>query len=124
MKKSTVHLTFYIKNTCFFTIQCKAILLWTKSKVWVVYDWIFANLAGIDICDDGAGYSHITVSPKPDKRVGFLICGIKTKYGTPSVEVVPERPRKRQNEDKFQAAGKARMNSRNSDFRRVENQAG
>ena len=46
-----------------------------------VYDWIFGVAAGINVCEDGAGYTHITVSPIPDKRLGFLRAGIDSRSG-------------------------------------------
>ncbi|MBQ8696669.1 MAG: family 78 glycoside hydrolase catalytic domain [Clostridia bacterium] len=46
-----------------------------------VYDWIFGVAAGIKVCDDGAGYTHVTVNPTPDKRLGFLTAGIDSRAG-------------------------------------------
>ena len=46
-----------------------------------VFDWIFANVGGIDVCSDGAGYTHVTVSPVPNRRLGFADCGLMTRYG-------------------------------------------
>lgn len=46
-----------------------------------VFDWIFKNVAGIDICEDGAGYRHIRISSIPDKRLGFANIELLTKYG-------------------------------------------
>ena len=46
-----------------------------------VYDWIFGVAAGIKVCEDGAGYTHITVKPTPDKRLGFLTAGIDSRAG-------------------------------------------
>ena len=38
-----------------------------------VYDWIFGVCAGIQVYEDGAGYKHVSIKPKADKRLGFLI---------------------------------------------------
>ncbi len=46
-----------------------------------VYDWIFQNAGGINICDDGAGYAHVKISPKVDRRLGHCECGIQTRNG-------------------------------------------
>ena len=50
-----------------------------------VYDWIFGVAAGIKILDDGAGYKHISIKPKTDKRMGFLKASIDSRLGTVSV---------------------------------------
>lgn len=46
-----------------------------------VYDWIFGVSAGIKVLEDGAGYRHILIKPNPDKRLGFVKAGIKTRLG-------------------------------------------
>ena len=46
-----------------------------------VYDWIFGVSAGIKVLEDGAGYRHILIKPTPDKRLGFVKAGIKTRLG-------------------------------------------
>ena len=46
-----------------------------------VYDWIFGCAAGIDVPDDGAGYTKVTIRPHPDRRLGFIDCSILTKNG-------------------------------------------
>lgn len=46
-----------------------------------VYDWIFGVAAGIQVLEDGVGYKHISVQPKPDKRLGFLNAGIDSRAG-------------------------------------------
>lgn len=46
-----------------------------------VCDWIFSNAAGIKILDDGAGYSHISIKPLPDRRLGFVNASIETRAG-------------------------------------------
>lgn len=51
-----------------------------------VFDWMFANIGGIKILDGGAGYRRVSISPKPDKRLGFADCGIKTAHGDLSVK--------------------------------------
>ncbi len=51
-----------------------------------VFDWMFANIGGIKVLDGGAGYERISISPKPDARIGFAKCGIKTRLGNLSVK--------------------------------------
>ncbi|MBO5024214.1 MAG: family 78 glycoside hydrolase catalytic domain [Clostridia bacterium] len=51
-----------------------------------VFDWMFANIGGIKMLDGGAGYEHISICPKPDVRLGFAKCGIKTRHGELSVK--------------------------------------
>lgn len=46
-----------------------------------VYDWIFGCVGGVKILDSGAGYSHITLEPHTDKRLGFADCSIKLRNG-------------------------------------------
>ncbi|MBE6654806.1 MAG: alfa-L-rhamnosidase [Ruminococcaceae bacterium] len=46
-----------------------------------VFDWMFANVGGIKVLDGGAGYERISICPKPDPRLGFAECGIKTRRG-------------------------------------------
>lgn len=46
-----------------------------------VFDWIFANVGGIDILNGGEGYRKIKISPKPDKKIGFAETSIETLYG-------------------------------------------
>ena len=46
-----------------------------------VCDWIFGVCAGIKVLDDGAGYTHISVSPIPDERLGYINYSINTRQG-------------------------------------------
>ena len=46
-----------------------------------VFDWMFASIGGITVLDGGAGYERIKIAPKPDARLGFAHCGIKTRQG-------------------------------------------
>ncbi len=46
-----------------------------------VFDWMFAYIGGVDINDGGEGYSNITITPVPDKRLGFADTEIETAYG-------------------------------------------
>ena len=50
-----------------------------------VFDWIFGVMMGIKVDEDGAGYSKITISPAPNKRIGFADTSIKTRNGLLSV---------------------------------------
>lgn len=47
----------------------------------VVYDWIFGVAAGVKVFDDGAGYTHISIKPETDRRMGFLETSIETRQG-------------------------------------------
>ena len=44
-----------------------------------VGDWLYGVCAGIKIAE--AGYRRVTLSPKPDKRLGFVRCSIDTVNG-------------------------------------------
>ena len=46
-----------------------------------VGDWMFSDVCGIDIADDGAGYSKIILAPKPCRRLGFARATIDTVCG-------------------------------------------
>ena len=46
-----------------------------------IYDWIFGAALGIMVDDNGAGYEKITVSPIPDKRLGFAKGSIESRQG-------------------------------------------
>ncbi|MBR2466588.1 MAG: family 78 glycoside hydrolase catalytic domain [Clostridia bacterium] len=46
-----------------------------------VYDWIFGTAAGIKVLDDGAGYTHISIKPHTDIRLGNLRASIQTRMG-------------------------------------------
>lgn len=46
-----------------------------------VGDWIYGVVAGINVENGGEGYKYITLSPRPDKRLGFIDCRLKTVSG-------------------------------------------
>ena len=46
-----------------------------------VFDWVYGNMLGIKICDDGAAYTKIELSPLTDKRIGFAEGSIETRQG-------------------------------------------
>lgn len=46
-----------------------------------VADWLYGNAAGIKILPDGAGYSHISISPIPSEKLGFVNCKVDTVKG-------------------------------------------
>lgn len=46
-----------------------------------VHDWIFGCVGGISVLDDGAGYTHISLRPHTDKRLGFVSCAIELRNG-------------------------------------------
>lgn len=47
-----------------------------------VYDWMFGDMVGLTVCDDGVGYERITYTPHTDKRIGFAQASLETKRGT------------------------------------------
>lgn len=51
-----------------------------------VFDWIFEYVGGISVCDGGEGYTHVRISPIPDRRLGFADVGIETIRGELSVK--------------------------------------
>lgn len=46
-----------------------------------VYDWMFGDMVGLTVCDDGAGYKKITYRPHTDKRIGFANGSLETRQG-------------------------------------------
>ncbi len=46
-----------------------------------VFDWIFGVTLGIDVDEDGAGYEKITVTPHPDRRLGFAKGSVESRQG-------------------------------------------
>lgn len=46
-----------------------------------VCDWIYGVAAGIMPDFDNPGYKHFTVTPHPDKRLGFINCALDTPMG-------------------------------------------
>ena len=46
-----------------------------------VYDWMFGDMVGITVCDDGVGYEKINYIPHTDKRIGFAKGSLDTKRG-------------------------------------------
>ncbi|MCQ2436427.1 MAG: glycoside hydrolase family 78 protein [Clostridia bacterium] len=46
-----------------------------------VADWLYGTAAGIRLLDDGAAYTHISLAPIPDRRLGFVNCKIETARG-------------------------------------------
>lgn len=46
-----------------------------------VADWMYGVIAGINTCDDNAGFGHIVFRPIPDKRLDFAEAAIDTKHG-------------------------------------------
>lgn len=46
-----------------------------------VYDWMFGDMVGLTVCDDGAGYEKITYAPHTDKRIGFAKGSLDTCRG-------------------------------------------
>ncbi|MBQ3075259.1 MAG: alfa-L-rhamnosidase, partial [Clostridia bacterium] len=47
-----------------------------------VYDWMFGDMVGLAVCDDGAGYETITYRPHTDKRIGFARASLETRKGS------------------------------------------
>ena len=46
-----------------------------------VYDWMFGDMVGLTVCDDGAGYEKITYKPHTDPRIGFARASLETERG-------------------------------------------
>ena len=46
-----------------------------------VYDWMFGDMVGLTVCDDGPGYEKITYAPHTDKRIGFAKASLQTRRG-------------------------------------------
>lgn len=46
-----------------------------------VFDWMFGDMLGIKICDDGAAYTKIEIEPLTDKRIGFAEGAIDSRSG-------------------------------------------
>lgn len=46
-----------------------------------VGDWMYGKICGIEIAEDGAGYSRINITPRPCERLGFARCSIDTVRG-------------------------------------------
>jgi alpha-L-rhamnosidase len=46
-----------------------------------VYDWMFGDMVGLTVCDDGAGYEKITYKPHTDKRIGYAQASLDTCRG-------------------------------------------
>jgi len=46
-----------------------------------VYDWMFGEMVGLTVCDDGPGYARITYKPLADKRIGFAQASLETGRG-------------------------------------------
>ena len=44
-----------------------------------IVEWIYRYAAGINVCEDGAGYKHFVIKPYPDKRFEF----ISAEYDSP-----------------------------------------
>jgi alpha-L-rhamnosidase len=46
-----------------------------------VYDWMFGDMVGLTVCDDGAGYEKITYKPHTDKHIGYAQASLDTCRG-------------------------------------------
>jgi alpha-L-rhamnosidase len=46
-----------------------------------VFDWIFGDMMGIKVPDDGAGYKKVVLAPIPEKRIGFAEAELETRCG-------------------------------------------
>ncbi|MBQ9784504.1 MAG: family 78 glycoside hydrolase catalytic domain [Clostridia bacterium] len=46
-----------------------------------VYDWIFGKAVGINTVESAPGYREITITPHPDRRLGFAKASIRTRTG-------------------------------------------
>lgn len=46
-----------------------------------VYDWMFGDMVGLTVSEDGVGYEKITYKPHADKRIGFAQASLMTRRG-------------------------------------------
>ena len=46
-----------------------------------VYDWMFGDMVGITVSEDGVGYEKITYAPHTDKRIGYAKASLQTRRG-------------------------------------------
>ena len=46
-----------------------------------VYDWMFGDMVGLTVSEDGVGYEKITYKPHTDKRIGFAQASLETRRG-------------------------------------------
>ncbi|MBQ8404298.1 MAG: family 78 glycoside hydrolase catalytic domain [Clostridia bacterium] len=46
-----------------------------------VGDWLYGVVAGITVCEDGAGYKKMHIAPRPCKKLGFVNCEMNTVNG-------------------------------------------
>ena len=46
-----------------------------------VYDWMFGDMVGLTVSEDGVGYEKITYKPHTDKRIGFAQASLMTRRG-------------------------------------------
>ena len=46
-----------------------------------VYDWMFGDMVGLTVSEDGVGYEKVTYKPLTDKRIGFAQASLETKQG-------------------------------------------
>ena len=46
-----------------------------------VYDWMFGDMVGLTVSEDGPGYEKITYAPHTDKRIGFAKASLQTRRG-------------------------------------------
>ncbi|MBE6531737.1 MAG: alfa-L-rhamnosidase [Ruminococcaceae bacterium] len=46
-----------------------------------VFDWMFGNMVGIKIRDDGPAYSKIVIEPSPNEGIGFAEASVDTRNG-------------------------------------------
>ena len=46
-----------------------------------VYDWIFGKAVGINTVEKAPGYREITLTPHPDRRLGFAKASIRSRAG-------------------------------------------
>ena len=46
-----------------------------------VYDWMFGEMVGLTVSEDGVGYEKVTYKPHTDKRIGFAQASLETRRG-------------------------------------------
>ena len=46
-----------------------------------VYDWMFGDMVGLTVSEDGVGYEKVTYKPHTNKRIGFAQASLQTRRG-------------------------------------------
>ena len=46
-----------------------------------IVEWMFRDMCGINPCEDGAGFKHFTMAPKPNYRIGSAAAAVDSAAG-------------------------------------------